>query len=205
DKQNELVENYSGGMKRRLEIARGLIHKPKVLFLDEPTLGLDAQTRRNIWEYIKKLNKENDITVILTTHYMEEADFLCNRVAIIDHGKIVALDKPSKLKDKIGGDVISLKIEQPPIMFTPYLKNLEWVKKINVFNGEITLNVDQGEIRIPELFHIAQKNNIKIRSVYLREPSLEDVFLHFTGKKMRDQEGNGRPFRMFMLRRKMRR
>jgi ABC-2 type transport system ATP-binding protein len=99
DKEKILVEKYSGGMKRRLEIARGLIHRPKVLFLDEPTLGLDAQTRRHIWDYIKKLNKETDVTIILTTHYMEEADFLCTRIAIMDQGKFVAMDSPSKLKD----------------------------------------------------------------------------------------------------------
>ena len=108
DKANVLVQNYSGGMKRRLEIARGLIHQPKVLFLDEPTLGLDAQTRRHIWEYIKKLNKETNVSIILTTHYMEEADYLCERVAIIDFGKIVAIDSPKKLKDVLGGDVIEL-------------------------------------------------------------------------------------------------
>jgi len=102
DKANVLVENYSGGMKRRLEIARGLMHHPEVVFLDEPTLGLDPQTRRHIWEYIRELNEKENITIILTTHYIEEADYLCDRVAIIDYGKIVALDAPKNLKDSIG-------------------------------------------------------------------------------------------------------
>ena len=110
DKADILVKNYSGGMKRRLEIGRGLIHEPKILFLDEPTIGLDPQTRRHIWEYIKKLNETNKTTLILTTHYIEEADYLCNRVAFVDNGKIVALDTPKALKDKLGGDVISLQI-----------------------------------------------------------------------------------------------
>ena len=107
EKADLLMEKYSGGMKRRLEIARGLIQHPKVLFLDEPTLGLDAQTRRHIWEYIRKLNREKQVTIILTTHYMEEADFLCDRVAIIDKGRIVAMDTPAHLKDVLGGDMVA--------------------------------------------------------------------------------------------------
>ncbi|MEM0201149.1 MAG: ATP-binding cassette domain-containing protein, partial [Candidatus Micrarchaeaceae archaeon] len=113
DKADIFVENYSGGMKRRLEIARGLIHQPKIIFLDEPTVGLDPQTRRKIWEYIIELNKKHKTTIILTTHYIEEADFLCRRVAFVDHGKIVALDTPEKLKNRMGGDIISLKVELP--------------------------------------------------------------------------------------------
>ncbi len=117
DRAGALVEEYSGGMKRRLEIARGLTHRPRVLFLDEPTLGLDAQTRRHIWEYIRKLNRESGVTIILTTHYMEEADFLCRRVAIMDHGKFVALGTPSGLKDVLGGDVVSIEVDGDPAAF----------------------------------------------------------------------------------------
>jgi daunorubicin resistance ABC transporter ATP-binding subunit len=127
DRADTLVEKYSGGMKRRLEIARGLIHRPKVLFLDEPTLGLDAQTRRRIWDYIKKLNKETGITMILTTHYMEEADYLCDRIAIIDHGKIVAIDNPTNLKNMLGGDVVILEIEGDANQYIEKLKELKWV------------------------------------------------------------------------------
>jgi ABC-2 type transport system ATP-binding protein len=188
DKADVLVEKYSGGMKRRLEIARGLIHRPKVLFLDEPTLGLDAQTRRHIWEYIKKLKKE-EVTIILTTHYMEEADYLCDRVAIIDHGKIVALDTPKNLKDSLGGDVVSLEIiNQDTTTFETKLKNFEWVKGISKHDSYLDLKVEKADKRIPEIISIAEKIGITVNSVNLRKPSLEDVFLHFTGKTIRERE-----------------
>ena len=125
-----LVENYSGGMKRRLEIARGLIHKPQVLFLDEPTLGLDAQTRRHIWEYIKKLNKEGEVTIILTSHYMEEADFLCDRIGIIDNGKIVAMGSPEKLKNILGGDVVTIEIDGDTNDLKRDLDTRDWIKTL---------------------------------------------------------------------------
>ncbi|MBU0756606.1 MAG: ATP-binding cassette domain-containing protein [Nanoarchaeota archaeon] len=188
DKMDVLVENYSGGMKRRLEIARGLIHKPGVLFLDEPTLGLDAQTRRHIWEYIRKLNSDFSVTIILTTHYMEEADYLCKRIAIMDAGKIVAIDAPEKLKGVLGGDVVSLDIDGQKETYIKNLKNLKYVKSIKSLNGILYLTMDKGETKIPELMRIADKANISIRSVNLRKPSLEDVFLHFTGKTIRDSE-----------------
>ena len=205
DRARVLVENYSGGMKRRLEIARGLIHRPKVLFLDEPTLGLDAQTRRNIWDYIKKLNRESKVTIILTTHYMEEADYLCDRVAIIDHGKIVVLDTPNKLKDMLGGDVISLKIDKETEKFTEYLKDFKWIKSMKNHNGNLNLSVEKGEKRIPELIRIAEKTGIDVDSVSLHKPSLEDVFLHFTGKTIREQEATQREKNREMVMRRMRR
>lgn len=187
DKQNVLVENYSGGMKRRLEIARGLVHRPQVLFLDEPTLGLDAQTRRNIWDYIKKLNEDSGVTIILTTHYMEEADYLCHRVAIMDHGKFVALDTPSKLKDIIGGDVVTLEVEgASPVLLGAFQKK-EWVKSVVGHDSLLTLTLEKAERRIPELIEVAQLNGCRITCVHLRKPSLEDVFLHFTGRTIRDE------------------
>lgn len=190
DKARVLVENYSGGMKRRLEIARGLIHRPKVLFLDEPTLGLDTQTRRHIWDYIKKLNEEHKVTIILTTHYMEEADYLCKRVAIIDYGKIVALDSPDKLKDILGGDVVSLEIEGEADSLLSRLRQLDWIKTLTTHNNHLSLTMEKGERRIPELINIAHKNGTSVLSVYLRKPSLEDVFLHFTGRTIREQEAS---------------
>ena len=190
DKANVLVENYSGGMKRRLEISRGLMHRPKVLFLDEPTLGLDTQTRHHIWDYIKKLNKESKITIILTTHYMEEADFLCDRIAIIDHGKIMALDTPQNLKDVLGGNVVCLEFEEEEKDFMEHLKKLAWVKTMKIHEGQLCLSMKNGEKRIPELLNIAQKIKFKITSVSLHKPSLEDVFLHFTGKTIREQEAD---------------
>jgi len=191
DRADTLVEKYSGGMKRRLEIARGLIHRPKVLFLDEPTLGLDAQTRRRIWDYIKKLNEETGITMILTTHYMEEADYLCDRIAIIDHGKIVAIDNPINLKNMLGGDVVILEIEGDANQYIEKLKELKWVKSLMVQNGILRMSMEMGERKIPNLVNLAEKNGVKINSVNLHKPSLEDVFLFFTGRKIRDEEGEG--------------
>jgi ABC-2 type transport system ATP-binding protein len=189
-KANQLVETYSGGMKRRLEIARGLIHNPKVLFLDEPTLGLDAQTRRNIWTYIKKLNQDHHVTIILTTHYMEEADYLCDRIAIIDQGRIMALDQSEKLKDILGGDVICLTIEKNQAIFETELKKLSWLKSLKQKDNSLYLTVEQGKTKIPQLIQIAQSLGLNILSVDIHKPSLEDVFLHYTGRKIRDEEAD---------------
>ena len=190
EKAGVLVENYSGGMKRRLEIARGLIHRPQVLFLDEPTLGLDAQTRRHIWEYIKRLNAEHSVTIILTTHYMEEADFLCGRVAIMDRGRFVALDTPANLKDILGGDVVSIEVKGDAPGFAERLESVEWIKSCKQHESALTLTMAKGERRIPELIRIAQEDGIDVTCVNLRKPSLENVFLHFTGKTMRDSEAS---------------
>jgi ABC-2 type transport system ATP-binding protein len=191
DRAASLVEEYSGGMKRRLEIARGLVHRPRVLFLDEPTLGLDAQTRRHIWEYIRKLNRDGGVSIILTTHYMEEADFLCRRVAIMDHGKFVALDTPARLKDILGGDVVSIEVEGRPEDFEAAVTGFDWIKKTKIRDRIIRLTMDKGERRIPELVQIASGLGIQVESVELRKPSLEDVFLHYTGRTIR--EGDSGP------------
>jgi len=188
EKASVLVEKYSGGMKRRLEIARGLIHRPKVLFLDEPTLGLDAQTRRLIWDYVKKLNAENRVTIILTTHYMEEADYLCGRIAIMDHGKFVAMDTPHRLKDLLGGDVVSMEVEGNPKSFMEEIQSLGWIKKFNIHDSDINLTMEKGERRIPELITTAQGHGLTVTCVHLRKPSLEDVFLHFTGRTIREED-----------------
>jgi ABC-2 type transport system ATP-binding protein len=187
---DKLVQTYSGGMKRRLEIARALVHQPKVLFLDEPTLGLDAQTRRKIWEYIKRLNKEKGVTIILTTHYMEEADFLADRIAIIDYGKIVALDTPQNLKNILGGDIISIEVDNPKNARKVFEK-LPWVKKLNQENGIFYLQVEKGEEKIPLLIKIDQEEaGFQIKSINLRKPTLEDVFLYFTGRTIREREAS---------------
>jgi len=190
DKANVLVEKYSGGMKRRLEIARGLIHEPKVLFLDEPTLGLDAQTRRHIWDYIKKLNKESGVTIILTTHYMEEADYLCDRAAIMDYGKFVAMDTPSRLKDILGGDVVSMEVDGNADSLIGQIKSFAWIKSMTRHGEILSLTMEKGERRIPELVRAAQKLGVNVTCVHLRKPSLEDVFLHFTGRTIRGEEGS---------------
>lgn len=203
DRADILVEYYSGGMKRRLEIARGLIHYPKVLFLDEPTLGLDAQTRRSIWEHIRKLNRNYGTCVILTTHYMEEADFLCDRIAIIDHGKIIALDTPSGLKNRLRGDCVSLTVEGRVELIAAALGEKEWVREI-VPNGK-TLDVilsDYGK-NIPSIFQTAGNLGIGISSINFSKPSLEDVFLRLTGSIIREQEGSKQSARRDRMRRRM--
>jgi ABC-2 type transport system ATP-binding protein len=188
DKADVKLEDYSGGMQRRLEIARGLMHHPRVLFLDEPTLGLDAQTRRYIWQYVKEMNRQEGVTVVLTTHYMDEADFLCNRVAIIDNGRIVALDTPKNLKDMIGADTITLETQKGGETLLASLKDFDWIKSTHQSNGTIELMVDHAESRIPEIILTACRSDVVIRSVGLHEPTLEDVFLKYTGKKIREAE-----------------
>ena len=186
DRADALVAEYSGGMKRRLEIARGLIQHPRILFLDEPTLGLDAQTRRHIWEYIRTLNRERGVTVILTTHYMEEADHLCDRVAIIDRGRIAVLDTPEKLKEALGGDAITLSVDGDAEPLLKALAGLPWVKQAGVASGAITLTVEQGERHIPALIAAAGSAGVAVTAVNLRKPSLEDVFIQVTGRSIRE-------------------
>jgi ABC-2 type transport system ATP-binding protein len=188
DKAGLLVEKYSGGMKRRLEIARGLIQSPTVLFLDEPTLGLDAQTRRHIWDYIRRLNRETGVSIILTTHYMEEADYLCGRVAIMDAGRFAALDAPEKLKDVLGGDVVSLEVDGSTDNLAVQARKLPWVKVVKVHDHVINLTMERGERRIPELVTLAQKSGVAVSCVNLHKPSLEDVFLYYTGRTIREQD-----------------
>jgi len=202
DKADVLVENYSGGMKRRLEIARGLIHKPKVLFLDEPTLGLDAQTRRRIWEYIKELNHKEKMSIILTTHYMEEADYLCNRISIIDKGKIIVEGTSAELKNLLKGDVITIEIKGDAEEFMRKCANKQWIKKYQHHDNVVNLTVKNGEDKIPRIIDLANKCKIKVNTVNLRKPSLEDVFLHFTGKTIRETEENN-PQKERMRRRAM--
>ncbi len=186
DKKDMLVKHYSGGMKRRLEIARGLMHSPTVLFLDEPTLGLDAQTRRAIWDYVKQLNKEKGTTIFLTTHYMDEADFLCDRIGIIDQGKILVIDTVDALKKSVGHDVITLSCSDNTAL-QHRLEKETWVSNITPHDSFLTLGVERGEEKIPSIFDIARTINITISSVDVRKPTLDDVFLYYTGRSMREQ------------------
>lgn len=190
EKADIQLEAYSGGMQRRLEIARGLMHRPKVLFLDEPTLGLDVQTRRNIWDYIKTLNRKEGVTVFLMTHYMEEADYLCGRIAIIDRGKIIALDTSQNLKRLVGADVITIEADSDHL--GDLLQNLDWVEWIKEEDGVMNLGVENGKARIPEIVMVAHEATITVKAISLHEPNLEDVFLKFTGKKIREEEGDAR-------------
>ncbi|MEW5897016.1 MAG: ATP-binding cassette domain-containing protein [Nanoarchaeota archaeon] len=189
ERKDDLVKTFSGGMRRRLEIARGLLHEPKILFLDEPTLGLDPQTRNHLWQYIKKLNEEKNITIILTTHYMEEADRLCHNVAIIDKGKIIALDIPNKLKDKIGGDIITIESPNTPKLDVA-LKQLPWIKDTRKHNNHLTINLQDAEKHIAEIVKLSDKKGIAIITLSTHKPTLEDVFLHFTGRTIREEEAS---------------
>jgi ABC-2 type transport system ATP-binding protein len=179
DRKNDLVKHYSGGMRRRLEIARGLLHNPKILFLDEPTLGLDPQTREHIWEYIERLVKEQHISVIITTHYMDEADRLCNRIAIVDHGNIIVLDAPSNLKHALGGDIVQVRIHDPNL---ESVKALPFVKKVEVRDSVVTLTVVDAGSNIQEILGVIGK----VDTVEVRPPSLNDVFLSYTGREFRE-------------------
>ena len=189
DKKDVFVKKYSGGMKRRLEIARGLMHSPKVLFLDEPTLGLDAQTRRAIWDYVKKMNKDKHTTIFLTTHYMDEADFLCDRIAIIDHGKILVTDTTSNLKTTVGNDIITVSTSDD-IKFKSYLNDVAWIKQIDNHENHLTLGVEKGDEKIPALIELAQQKSIQVKSISVHKPNLDDAFLHYTGRSMRDEISN---------------
>jgi ABC-2 type transport system ATP-binding protein len=187
DRKDSLVKTFSGGMKRRLEIARGLLHNPKVLFLDEPTIGLDPQTRNYIWDYINKLNKEKKVTIILTTHYMDEADKLCNNLAIVNRGKIVARGNPKDLKEAIGGDVVTIQSKENRKL-KEKIEKFPWVKEVKEHDGSITISLKNAELHIAEIVKISDKEKIPITSISMHEPTLEDVFLHFTGKTIYEEE-----------------
>jgi len=184
DRKDDLVKKYSGGMRRRLELARGLLHRPKILFLDEPTLGLDPQSREHIWHYITKMVKEENITVILTTHYMEEADMLCDRVGIIDLGKIVVLDSPNKLKKVVGGDLVRLRISKPNL---EKVRKLGFVKNVDFDDSVVTLKVIDANIHLQEILDVIGL----VESVEMRSPTLNDVFLHYTGRQIREEAPEG--------------
>jgi ABC-2 type transport system ATP-binding protein len=184
DRKNDRVKKYSGGMRRRLELARGLMHHPKILFLDEPTLGLDPQSRDHIWKYIENLAKEKNMTIIITTHYMDEADKLCDRLAIIDKGKIVVLGSPKQLKNDLGGDIIRLKAQTLDL---DALKKLPYVKEINPCDGEVCLTLENANIHLQEILQVVGP----IDSVEIRSPTLDDVFLHYTGRAIREDTPEG--------------
>jgi ABC-2 type transport system ATP-binding protein len=187
DWKDKMVRTFSGGMRRRLEIARGLLHTPKILFLDEPTLGLDPQTRRHIWSYIEKLKKEG-ITIILTTHYLEEANYLCERVAIIDHGKIKVMDSPKNLRNAIGGSIMSIGSSDPEGLCRILKKNgLSDGAKID--GGTVSFTVKDGAKMVPKIMQLAMKGGISVESIEVHIPSLEDVFIYYTGSGIREQTG----------------
>ncbi|GAA0574927.1 ATP-binding cassette domain-containing protein [Actinomadura livida] len=182
DRRGDLVQNYSGGMKRRLEIARGLLHSPRVLFLDEPTVGLDPQTRASIWDYIRQLKDAEEITIFMTTHYMDEAEF-CERIAIMDSGTIVALDTPESLKAGIGEDRVRIQTSDDDAAIAALEERFGLAAVVS--EGAVTFSVAAGEAFVPRLF---AELGVPIRSVNVSRPSLDDVFMSFTGTTIRDAE-----------------
>jgi ABC-2 type transport system ATP-binding protein len=200
DRKESLVKTFSGGMRRRLEIARGLLHEPAVLFLDEPTLGLDPQTRNHLWTYIQTLNHTKGITIILTTHYMDEADRLCNRIAIIDRGTIIAMDTPEELKKRVGSDVVT--VTSPDSERIAQEISAPWISGAEQHDGQVTIRLHDAEEHITELIRLFGDHGYAITSVSIHKPTLEDVFLHYTGKTIREDEaGAADRMRMMMGRR----
>jgi ABC-2 type transport system ATP-binding protein len=200
--KDKKVQTYSGGMRRRLELACGLINRPKVLFLDEPTLGLDVQTRAATWNYIKKLKKEFGMTLFMTTHYLEEADALCDRIAIIDHGKIVVIGTPEELKDNLGGDIITVSIKQDADI-TNLIKKIERVKEVKKESDMYLIKSENGEVTAPLIIEALRKEGYVVTKLSLSKPTLNDVYLQYTGRSLRDNTES--PETVFAQRHTMRR
>lgn len=188
DRQNDPVVTYSGGMRKRLDIAGGLLHRPKVLFLDEPTLGLDIQTRYKIWEYIKKIHNEFGMSIFLTTHYMEEADKLCDNISIIDHGTIKITGSPKSLKNSLGNEVVVFEIDSEMKLgkLISEIKKIPIVKEISTDGFEVTVFTTSGDQLMPRIFQQAGDLGIKIETISLTKPTLDDVFLSYTGRELRE-------------------
>jgi ABC-2 type transport system ATP-binding protein len=181
------VKQFSGGMRRRLEIARGLVHEPKMFFLDEPTTGLDPVSRVAVWEMLARLKRERDLTILLTTHYMDEADKLCDRIAIVDHGKLVALDSPLKLKASIPGkNILEVSFSKAPANWMETLKSLPEVADVKVSDNIFRISSQNGPRTTVALVESARKAEVAVTSLSVQSTTLDDVFVHFTGHQLRD-------------------
>jgi ABC-2 type transport system ATP-binding protein len=194
DFKDKRVQTFSGGMRRRLELACGLINRPKLLFLDEPTLGLDVQTRTATWNYIRTLKKEYGMTLFMTTHYLEEADSLCDRVAIIDHGKIIVVGKPEDLKHSLGGDIITIGIKENADV-SELIGKIENVKEVKKENDSYRIKAEYGEITAPFIIEALRKKGYTVSKLSLTEPTLNEVYLEYTGRSLRDAEESPEAFR----------
>jgi len=193
DFKDKKVQTYSGGMRRRLELACGLVNRPRVLFLDEPTLGLDVQTRAATWNYIKLLKKEFGMTLFMTTHYLEEADALCDRIAIIDHGKIVVTGSPTELKNNLGGDIITLGIQEN-VDISGFIGKIEHVKEVKKQDDTYLIKAENGELTAPLIIESLRKKGYAVTKLSLTKPTLNEVYLDYTGKSMRDVEESKESF-----------
>ncbi|MCI4356889.1 MAG: ATP-binding cassette domain-containing protein [Thermoplasmata archaeon] len=185
---DRLAKTYSGGMRRRLELAVGIIHSPKVLFLDEPTLGLDPQGRAGFWRYVEQLRKDHGMTVFITTHYLEEADNICDRIAIIDRGHIVATGSPSELKDRLGGDVVTVRPTRPEPTLEATLRAIPGVSSVGSAEGAYRVKAANGEKLVPALVDACTRAGVGLATVSLKRPSLDEVFLEFTGREYREDD-----------------
>lgn len=181
ERADDLTKTYSGGMRRRLELARGLLHRPAVLFLDEPTLGLDPQTRARTWEYIRKMAQKEETTVVLTTHYMEEAQLICNRIGIIDAGRIIALDTPGNMIDTLGGDIVAINSPSPPLN---KIRSLPYVSAIKAIGETVEITMKSAHLHLAELLSMIDN----VVSVEVRKPTLNDVFIKLTGRDIRQED-----------------
>ena len=189
DAADRLGKTYSGGMRRRLELAAGIVHSPRILFLDEPTLGLDPQGRAGFWKYVLELRRDHGMTVFVTTHYLEEADGMCERIAIIDHGAIVASGTPGELKDRLGGDIVTVRPTGPSTTLGAVLGKVPGVVSVGEQDGAFRLKCANGETLIPEVVAACVRGGVGLQGVSLKRPSLDEVFLEFTGREFREDEG----------------
>ncbi|HTW24141.1 MAG TPA: ATP-binding cassette domain-containing protein [Candidatus Baltobacteraceae bacterium] len=185
--RDALVRTFSGGMRRRLEIARGLVHSPKIMFLDEPTTGLDPVSRSNVWDMIRHLRDRSELTILLTTHYMDEADKLCDRIAIVDHGKLAALDTPTKLKDSVPGtEVVEAEFQGAPVDWTEQLRGLAHATGVTERDGMVHVTSNDGPGTVAALMDLARSKKVTVKRVMVQTTTLDDVFLHYTGTALRD-------------------
>jgi len=185
--RDTLVRTFSGGMRRRLEIARGLVHSPQILFLDEPTTGLDPVSRTNVWEMIRNLREKSELTILITTHYMDEADKLCDRIAIVDHGKLAALDTPDRLKDSISGtDVVEAEFGNAPPDWLDQLRGLAQAASVTQRDELVRISSHDGPATVAALMDLARSRKVTVRKVSVQSTTLDDVFLHYTGRELRD-------------------
>jgi ABC-2 type transport system ATP-binding protein len=188
DAANKKVSTYSGGMRRRLELACGLINYPRLLFLDEPTLGLDVQTRTAVWKYIKTLKEEYRMTLLMTTHYLEEADSLCDRIAIIDHGHIIKIGSPEELKESVGGDVIVVVIKELEPDISSDIAQIKLVKDVKKNNNTYRIKAELGEEASPQITDLIRSKGLHVTRVSLTKPTLDEAYLEFTGRNLREEE-----------------
>jgi ABC-2 type transport system ATP-binding protein len=184
------VSTYSGGMRRRLELASGLINRPKLLFLDEPTLGLDVQTRAAVWEYIRRLKVEFHMTLFMTTHYLDEADNLCDRIALIDHGKILKIGSPRELKESIGGDIIEVEVQDGSKDLSESIRGIDHVLDVRKTNSEYRIKTELGEETAPAVMEALRLGGAKVVRISIAKPSLDQVYLEYTGKSIREEHAD---------------